>query len=527
MLNKVRQYIDANHMLAKKAKVVLGVSGGADSVCLFFVMLALRESYDLTLYVVHVNHMIRGEEADRDQRYVEQLCAENQVTFHCIKEDVKEVAKKEHLSEEEAGREVRYKAFEEIRMLYGCDVIAVAHNSNDCAETMLFQLARGSGITGLTSIPPKRGHIIRPLLMVTRAEIEAYLKDRKIAYQTDETNLETVYARNRIRLDIMPYLEQHINKQAVAHMVKTAQMLTEVEEFIEKQEIICYNRLVQIKSGIYHVELAAFQREDPVIQKAMVRHILQELAGKLKDIERVHIEEICNLVTKGVGKKVDLPYGMVAYNDYKDLMICMKEQMGKVELEAIRQTQRPVVEESLELLILQKEVSIEQSFGKLKIPGLLSSEEYQITYAICPVEDTLQSILQDKMDTIWDTNENVVPDFIRQLSNQSKFYEEYKKSMINARNGYTKCFDYDKIKNAVQLRTRREGDYMQINAYNGTKKLKALLVDQKVPREQRSHIPLLADGSHIMWIPGSRISEAYKISESTRTILIVYLFGGK
>lgn len=135
--------------------------------------------------------------------------------------------------------------------------------------------------------------------------------------------------------------------------------------------------------------------------------------------------------------------------------------------------------------------------------------------------------LLDKKLNVWDTNQNVISSIDLQVYQNTNFYEEYKKSMINTRNGYTKCFDYDKIKNAVQLRTRREGDYMQIDAKGGTKKLKSIFIDKKIPQKDRNLIPLLADGNHIMWILGSRISEAYKLSESTKTILIVYLFGGK
>ena len=517
MLNKVKQYIESNRMLNKGEKVVLGVSGGADSVCLFFILLELRKIFQLKLHVVHVNHLIRGEEADADQEYVEKICKENNVPFHLVKEDVKRYAKEQHLSEEEAGRDIRYQAFEQVREEYNCDVIAVAHNSNDCAETMLFQLVRGSGLTGLTGIKTKRDRIIRPLLCVTRAEIEQYLGERNIPYQTDATNLQTEYTRNKIRLHVLPYLEKNINNQAISHIVKTTQMLKEVEEFIEKQTNICYNRLVQCNSGRYYFEREEFLKEDIVIRKTIVREILHNLSGQLKNIESVHIEDICTLATKGVGKKIDLPYDIVAYNDYKYLILT-NSQISSRYNELIESDDYPLVDKSIENWL---DLGNKQS-GVIDLP---SGE--QLGYLIHTLNQHEKTNILDKNKNDWDNNQDVVLDFVNQVCQNTDFYEEYKKSMINTRNGYTKCFDYDKIKNAVQLRTRREGDYMQIDAQGGTKKLKSIFINKKVPQKDRNLIPLLADGNHIMWILGSRISEAYKLSESTKTILIVYLFGGK
>lgn len=517
MLNKVKEYIESNRMLNKGEKVVLGVSGGADSVCLFFVFLALRDIYQLELHVVHVNHLIRGKEADDDQGYVETICKENNVPFHFVKEDVKRYAKEQHLSEEEAGRNIRYQVFERVREEYNCDVIAVAHNSNDCAETMLFQLVRGSGITGLTGIKAMREHIIRPLLCVTRKEIEHYLNECGIPYQTDATNLTTEYTRNKIRLHVLPYLEKNINSQAISHIVKSTQMLKEVEEYIEKQTKICYNRMVQCKNDRYYFERKMFLKEDVVIRKALVREILHNLSGQLKDIESVHIEDICALAAKGVGKKIDLPYDIVAYNDYENLII-INSKVSSIDNQLIVKENYPLIDES----IVNSLDLTSQKSGVIELP---SGEK--LGFLNHTLNQYEKADILDKKQNHWNTNQNVFPDFVIQVCQNTDFYEEYKKSMINTRNGYTKCFDYDKIKNAVQLRTRREGDYMQIDAKGGTKKLKSIFVDKKIPQKDRNCIPLLADGNHIMWILGSRISEAYKIRESTKTMLIVYLFGGK
>ena len=201
--------MDEHHMLTPGDRVVAGVSGGADSVCLLFVLLKIREEIPFSLHGVHVNHGIR-KEAGEDAAYVEQLCSQFGLPFILVKENVRERAAAEKRSEEEMGRLVRYQAFESVMKSVGANKIAVAHNSNDQAETMLFHLFRGSGLSGLCGIRPVRDHIIRPILCLERKEIEQYLEERKIAYCKDATNEEDDYTRNRIRHHILPYAEQEI-----------------------------------------------------------------------------------------------------------------------------------------------------------------------------------------------------------------------------------------------------------------------------------------------------------------------------
>ena len=207
MLDKVITYIEENELIQKKDRIVVGVSGGADSVCLFSVLLELQKKYELELFVVHVHHGIRGEEADKDEQFVENLAKKHQIPYYCFWKNIPVLSKKRGLTEEEAGRIVRYEAFYEVLKKVNATKIAVAHNQNDCAETVLFQLFRGSGLKGMCGIFPKRDEIIRPLLGVDRKAIEAYLMQKGQAYCTDRTNLEEEYTRNKIRLSILPIAE--------------------------------------------------------------------------------------------------------------------------------------------------------------------------------------------------------------------------------------------------------------------------------------------------------------------------------
>ncbi len=459
-IKKVRNYLTEYKMLQKKDRVVVGVSGGADSVCLFFVLLELKAEYELELYLVHIHHGIRGEEADADQAFVEALGRQFDIPVISRKKEVKAYGKKHGLSEEEAGRQVRYRVFEEVCREYKCNKIAVAHNMNDNGETMLFHLARGSGVGGLCGIPPVRGEIIRPLLGVTRNEIEAYLKEQNQPFRTDATNLTDDYARNRIRHMVIPVLEE-LNEKAIDHMSKTAEMLRETEAFLEKAVKEASLRVVTRKKGQYLLEIEPFKDYDAVIQKGILRTLLFELAGQKKDIESVHVESLRKLMEMESGKRISLPYGLLGEKEYSRLLI--KKQIATEKAEGYN-------------------IPIEKA-GIYSIPG----QEWYLEVDI--VENTYKV--------------NEIP-----------------------KNDYTKWFDYDKICNTVHLRTRKNGDFLQIQKDGGTKKLKDYFMDEKISREEREQIPLLTDGPHVIWVIGKRISEMYKISEQTRQILRIKWIGG-
>ena len=236
MIRKIKAYMEQYNMLAKGDRIVIGVSGGADSICLLHVLKQLRVDTELFLMVVHINHGIRGEEADRDERFVKDFCRTEGVEYRSLTADVTGIAKVEGLSEEEAGRKVRYEAFFEVCEELRCNKIAIAHNRNDIAETVLFNLFRGSGIRGLSGIEPYRViplssrevALIRPLLGVERAEIEEYLHQEGIPYMIDSTNLGEDYSRNKIRNRILTYATQEINQQCVNNIVEAAGALREI-----------------------------------------------------------------------------------------------------------------------------------------------------------------------------------------------------------------------------------------------------------------------------------------------------------
>ena len=461
MLDKVITYIEENELIQKKDRIVVGVSGGADSVCLFSVLLELQKKYELELFVVHVHHGIRGEEADKDEQFVENLAKKHQIPYYCFWKNIPVLSKKRGLTEEEAGRIVRYEAFYEVLKKVNATKIAVAHNQNDCAETVLFQLFRGSGLKGMCGILPKRDEIIRPLLGVDRKAIEAYLMQKGQAYCTDRTNLEEEYTRNKIRLSILPIAEE-INEKSVEHIAKTAQLFQEVEAYLRRNVEKAAKEIVSEKNGQYFMKLEGLLLQDIVIQKEVIKLILIKAAGQAKDIEARHIEKVLSLAKNQSGKKVNLPYQMIVRREYEYLVF------GKEANEKMKELEK-------------KDIFCE----------LIPDRTYKIEEAGLDICLSLE-----KSDGKW---QEII------------------------QNTCMKWFDYDKIENGIQLRTRKNGDFFQVNAEGGTKKLKDYFIDKKIPRQERDEKILLADGSHIIWILGDRISEKYKVTETTKNVLKIII----
>lgn len=206
MENKVLDTVKKYNMLEKNDTVVIGLSGGADSVALLHFLISLREEYNLTLAACHINHLLRGEEADRDENFARKICAENNIDIYVLHSDINKLSAERKIGTEQCGREIRYSFFEDTAKTLNAK-IATAHTASDNAETVIFNMTRGCGIKGLCGIPPVRDNIIRPLIEITRSEIEKYCSKNGYEYITDSTNLEREYTRNKIRLDVIPVLK--------------------------------------------------------------------------------------------------------------------------------------------------------------------------------------------------------------------------------------------------------------------------------------------------------------------------------
>lgn len=466
MVDKVLRYVREHHMIEPGDCIVAGVSGGADSVCLLLMLLEIRKVIPFEIRVVHVNHLIRADAAD-DAAFVRQMCLERQVPYTLVEEDVEAMARRRHLSVEEAGRAVRYDAFEkELGAKRGR--IAIAHNKNDSCETFLFHLFRGTSLRGLAGIRPVRDRVIRPLLCLSREEIEAFLRERNTPYCIDSTNLEDTYSRNIIRHHILDTAVREVSPAAVSHISDACERVREAYDLIAEITGQAVGDCVTVTAKTLHIDREKFLQFHKTIQGYVVMEALAQAAGSRKDLEAVHVRQVQALMDSQCGRSLQLPHRLRAQRDYTGICICREPDM-------------PAQEVVLSEIVLSEEETEALAAGRELV--IFIGEHQKIRAKLIFVEKNgivFKNIPQKK---------------------------------------YTKWFDYDKIERSIVIRTRRPGDYLTVNAMNQKKSLKAYFVDQKIPQAERDRRCLVTDGSHVIWIVGERISNHYKVSEDTRTIL--------
>ncbi len=323
-------YIKEKELISKGEKICVGISGGADSVCLLQLLFELEDKMQISLCAFHVNHNLRGSESDADEEFVKSFCAGKHIPLEIFSYDVEEISRKNKTGHEETGRILRRRAAFEAADKFGADKIALAHHMNDSAETLLFNLARGTSLAGLKGIAPKNGNIIRPLLIFKKNEIEDELLKRKINWRTDSSNLAAEYSRNKLRLNTLPYLEENINKESIRHMAAAAKDIEEAEKIIKDIADEKTRKLVSLGSNeaLINIEL---KKEGRLIGGYIVLNALKSLTEKRTDIKRRHIDAVRKLAEGTVSSSVDLPYGIKAVRVYEGIRL-IKNQ-GEIENE--------------------------------------------------------------------------------------------------------------------------------------------------------------------------------------------------
>ena len=325
MLEKVKNYIEKWNMLQSEDCVIVGVSGGADSICLLLVLAKLQKEMGFRIVAVHVNHGIRGREADADEAYVNQFCKDLGIVCENYSADVELIARKRKQSTEEAGREVRREFFEQAAKKYHGTKIALAHHKNDSAETFLINLARGTGLKGLGGIAPVHGNFIRPLLCLKREEIEVFLEKESILYCIDCTNKSDDYTRNRVRNHVIPYMQEEINEKVIEHMNETMEQIRHVQEYLEEQVRIYYEECVIESARDYVILKDAYESVPEALKPLLLKMVLVKVSSKEKDLESVHVKQLQELFEKQVGRKVDLPYQMEGKRIYQGICVSLKK----------------------------------------------------------------------------------------------------------------------------------------------------------------------------------------------------------
>ena len=468
MYKKIKQYCEKHDMLEQDSRVVVGISGGPDSVCLLDFLSEWKKERNFTIYAVHVHHGLRGETADRDEQFTRELCEKYGISYYCFYEEVKERARREKISVEEAGRLCRYERMEQVRKETNSDYIAVAHHGNDQAETILFHLVRGSGVEGLKGILPKRERIIRPFLCVTKKEILEQLEKRNLSYQIDETNEEVIYTRNKIRNQWIPMMEE-VNGEAVQHICQTAELLGFANDYIKEESqkaykncLIVEQKSVNHKERNIHLSIKELEKNHPFLKREVIKDSLSKLIGA-GQVTSKQIESISRLAKGDTGKEIGLPKGFHVKKQYDSL-------------------------------IFEKKDKKEEKTGycyDLEIPSSSYIEE---------IDGEIQLRILEL--STFEKNER---DFEQIISKET----------------YKKMFDYDKIKGRLQLRTRRSHDELSIDELGKHKSLKRFFIDEKIPRDRRDVLPILADEKGILWLLGYRIGAMYKVGITTKRILVV------
>lgn len=323
ILNTIKKY----HLIESNDKIVIGVSGGPDSICLLDILNKITKSFQKCpqtnpepmetspnkpgtsgeIVVAHVNHMLR-EEADEDEKYVREYCQKNEIDFYAKSIDVEKLAHTNKIGTEEAGRLARYEFFDEVLQKTGATKIAIAHNKNDKVETVLMHILRGSGMDGLKGMEAKRGNIIRPLIECERSEIEKYCEDHQLMPRVDKTNFENIYHRNKIRNVVIPYIQKEFNPNIIKTIDRLSDIVALEDEYIESQTDKVYQELlIEETEKEIVMDLKKFNLQQTVIKSRLIRYIIKRLFGTVASTEKIHIDDVIKLCNNNIGNKYLTP----------------------------------------------------------------------------------------------------------------------------------------------------------------------------------------------------------------------------
>jgi len=453
MIKKVIKTIEKYKLLDEEDRVVAALSGGPDSTALLVALVQIAKQLDFSIIVAHYNHGLRGTSSDEDEKYSQELAIKLGLIFVSGKMDQK--LRQKGKSPEDFYRQQRYQFLDKVAEDYNAQKIALGHNIQDQAETVLLNLLRGSGLGGLKGILPMReGKFIRPLIEVSRGEIIAFLSEAGISYCQDSSNESKIYLRNKIRFELIPYLKEKFNPRIEENLAQMAEILRQDDEYIRNsvQEALKSTYIQNQSNRIISLNIEYIKGLAPAIRSRLFKKILESLNPEKNGFSFSNIKALERLaqVTES-GKRISLPLGIEAKREYDSLIL----ERDKICL---------------------KQVDYEYP---VNIPGIIHVKETNRTISI-------EKTFRDKIDQ----------------HNKNKVY-----------------LDLDKIQQPVILRNRRDGDRFQPLGMKGRQKIKSLFINQKIPRNKRNEVMLLVDRNSVIWIENIHLSERVKISPQTINIL--------
>ena len=470
ILSQVQQTIAKHGIFHAGDRVVVGVSGGPDSLCLLHLLNRLREELEITLHVAHLHHALRGEEADEDARFVERLATSWGLPSTVEKRDVPAYAQRERLAIEEAARQVRYTFLAEVAKRVGASSVAVGHNAGDQVETIIMHWLRGAGTAGLRGMRPVqrwpfpaiRLRLVRPLLEIPREEIEAYCQEQGLRPRFDRSNLDTTYYRNRIRHELLPLLEEY-NPNIREVIRRAALIIADDHDYLAREGQRAWEKVVKESKGALVFDLKAWEELHPSLQRQLLRRAIRNLRSDLRNIDWIHVEEARRAIgERPAGTEVTLPQGLSLFRSYDTFVV------GDV----IPIPEMPLIEEEM----------------KIAVPGRTS-----------------------------------LPDGSWEVITELLAGEEGKEEALNNQDPWRGYLDLDQVGQDLILRGRKPGDRFQPLGMGGrSKPLREFMIDAKIPHHIRDKLPLVVSPQNIVWVAGYRIDERARVTEGTGRVLKIW-----
>ena len=441
-------------LIAPGDKVLVAVSGGADSVALLYLLEQFSKELDYELFVAHLNHLTRGKESDEDASFVEKEANKLSLPVFIDKIDVKKSGLKS--SFQESARILRYQFLEDVLMSIKGNKIALGHTAGDRIETVLMNLLRGTGLRGLAGIPVARGHVIRPLLSCTRSEIESFLDEQNLIYRTDSSNNETKYLRNKIRHEVIPFLRT-FNPDISGNLLGLAEIARGEEQWMSEKTRELYLQLVKNEKGNLSFEITGFESQPLAMKRRLVRETFYRLNGSLREITALHVQQVLDLFSRArVGYWLKLPGNVRVVCGYETVCFSLSDDLASTE--------------------------IDKKIKRLDIQGVTSLPQIGLQFQARLVEPPLPK------------------------------HVDHKQAYL----------DFEKTGTNIQIRFFQPGDSFVPLGMSGHKKIKSYFIDQKVPREERSLIPILTNSrDDIIWVYGERISNSFRVAENTKKVLFI------
>lgn len=463
IIDKVLKTIKKRHMIQPGDLVLCAVSGGPDSMCMLDGLFRISHDLDFKICVGHLHHHMRGEQADKDAAVVAEFCSSKGIPVTIGHANVFGLAEDLGIGVEEAGRIARYRFLFELSEEVGADKIAVGHNMNDQAETVIMRLARGAGTQGLAGIPLVTGKVIRPLLYVSRSEIEEYCLKRQLPVITDVYNLDLKYTRNLVRHRIIPQMKEVLNPSIIETLSNTAEVLRWDAEFLDNTARDVFEDITVKEGRVTLVNEASLDALPEAISSRVLELSWRECSGKT---DCLHVEHVIRLMEKQGGTS-SLPESVTAHSHGGYLGFY------------------PPAPEVVDVLV--------------KVPGVTPVSELGLTIKA----------------KVFDKPSDFTP-YVRSVKRSSKGEIPDSLFMVEL----TAYADYNICRDVIRVRTRRAGDRFEPLGMRGKeKKLQDFFVSMGVSRYYRDFVPIFVCGDRIVWVGGFRLSEEFKVTESTSTIL--------